>query len=204
MAKINHLDENIDIEGKRILLRVDFNVPMDNGTITENSRIEKVLPTIKFLINQKAKVIIIAHLGRPKGKIVPELTLKPIAEKLSSYLNQNVFFLNESIGLSAIKKSKEIPNGRVLLLENLRFHKEEELNATTFAKELSKNGDIYVNDAFSCSHRAHASIFEITKFLPSFAGLQLNSTKESFIKNYSQQLLFTVVQLGPALSILGS
>ena len=173
MAKINHLDENIDIEGKRILLRVDFNVPMDNGTITENSRIEKVLPTIKFLINQKAKVIIIAHLGRPKGKIVPELTLKPIAEKLSSYLNQNVFFLNESIGLSAIKKSREIPNGRVLLLENLRFHKEEELNATTFAKELSKNGDIYVNEAFSCSHRAHSSVCEITKHINSFAGKQL-------------------------------
>ena len=173
MAKINHLDEIIDIEGKRILLRVDFNVPMDNGTITENSRIEKVLPTIKFLINQKAKVIIIAHLGRPKGKIVPELTLKPIAEKLSSYLNQNVFFLNESIGLSAIKKSKEIPNGRVLLLENLRFHKEEELNATTFAKELSKNGDIYVNEAFSCSHRAHSSVCEITKHINSFAGKQL-------------------------------
>ncbi len=173
MAKINHLDENIDIEGKRILLRVDFNVPMDNGTITENSRIEKVLPTIKFLINQKAKVIIIAHLGRPKGKIVPELTLKPIAEKLSSYLNQNVFFLNESIGLSAIKKSREIPNGRVLLLENLRFHKEEELNATTFAKDLSKNGDIYVNEAFSCSHRAHSSVCEITKHINSFAGKQL-------------------------------
>ena len=173
MAKINHLDEIIDIEGKRILLRVDFNVPMDNGTITENSRIEKVLPTIKFLINQKAKVIIIAHLGRPKGKIVPELTLKPIAEKLSSYLNQNVIFLNESIGLTATKKSKEIPNGRVLLLENLRFHKEEELNATTFAKELSKNGDIYVNEAFSCSHRAHSSVCEITKHINSFAGKQL-------------------------------
>ena len=173
MAKINHLDENLNIEGKRILLRVDFNVPMNNGTITENSRIEKVLPTVKFLINQKAKIIIIAHLGRPKGKVVPELTLKPIAEKLSSYLNQNVFFLNESIGLSAIKKSREIPNGRVLLLENLRFHKEEELNATTFAKELSKNGDIYVNEAFSCSHRAHSSVCEITKHINSFAGKQL-------------------------------
>ena len=98
MVKINHLDENLNIEGKRVLLRVDFNVPMNNGAITENSRIKKVLPTIKFLIEKKAKIIIIAHLGRPKGKIVPGLTLKPIAEKLSNYLDQNVIFLNESIG----------------------------------------------------------------------------------------------------------
>ena len=173
MAKINHLDENLKIEGKRILLRVDFNVPMNNGAITENSRIEKVLPTIKFLIKQKAKIIIIAHLGRPKGKIVPELTLKPLAKKLSSYLNQDVTFLSESIGLLAIKNSKKISNGKVLLLENLRFHKEEELNSATFAKELSKNGDIYVNEAFSCSHRAHASVCEITKHINSFAGKQL-------------------------------
>ena len=173
MAKINHLDENLKIEGKRILLRVDFNVPMNNGAITENSRIEKVLPTIKFLIKQKAKIIIIAHLGRPKGKIVPELTLKPLAKKLSSYLNQDVTFLSESIGLLAIKNSKKISNGKVLLLENLRFHKEEELNSATFAKELSKNGDIYVNEAFSCSHRAHASVYEITKHINSFAGKQL-------------------------------
>ena len=173
MAKINHLDENLKIEGKRVLLRVDFNVPMNNGAITENSRIEKVLPTIKFLIEKKAKIIIIAHLGRPKGKIVPELTLKPLAKKLSSYLNQDVTFLSESIGLLAIKNSKKISNGKVLLLENLRFHKEEELNSATFAKELSKNGDIYVNEAFSCSHRAHASVYEITKHINSFAGKQL-------------------------------
>jgi len=98
MTKINQLDENQNIEGKRILLRVDFNVPINDGAITENSRIEKVLPTIKFLINKKAKIIIVAHLGRPKGKIVPRLTLKPIAKKLSYYLNQDVEFLNESIG----------------------------------------------------------------------------------------------------------
>ena len=103
MVKINKLDENLNIEGKRVLLRVDFNVPINDGAITENSRIEKVLPTIKFLINKKAKIIIIAHLGRPKGKIVPELTLKPIAEKLSAYLNQDVIFLSESIGSLVIE-----------------------------------------------------------------------------------------------------
>ena len=125
MVNINQLDENQNIEGKRILLRVDFNVPINDGAITENSRIEKILPTIKFLINKKAKIIIIAHLGRPKGKIVPELTLKPIANKLSNYLNQDVVFLNESIGSLAIQNSKKIPNGKILLLENIRFYKEE-------------------------------------------------------------------------------
>jgi len=173
MVKINQLDENLNIEGKRVLLRVDFNVPINDGAITENSRIEKILPTIKFLINKKAKIIIIAHLGRPKGKIVPELTLKPIAKKLSNYLNQNVVFLNESIGSLAIQNSKKIPNGKILLLENIRFYKEEELNSVSFAKELSKIGDIYINEAFPCSHRAHASVCEITKHINSFAGKQL-------------------------------
>ena len=173
MVKINQLDENLNIEGKRVLLRVDFNVPINDGAITENSRIEKVLPTIKFLINKKAKIIIIAHLGRPKGKIVPELTLKPIAKKLSNYLNQDVVFLNESIGSLAIQNSKKIPNGKIILLENIRFHKEEELNSVSFAKELSKIGDIYINEAFPCSHRAHASVCEITKHINSFAGKQL-------------------------------
>ena len=173
MVKINKLDENLNIGGKRALLRVDFNVPINDGTITEDSRIEKVLPTIKFLINKKAKIIIIAHLGRPKGKIVPELTLKPIAKKLSNYLNQDVVFLNESIGSLAIQNSKKIPNGKIMLLENIRFHKEEELNSVSFAKELSKIGDIYINEAFPCSHRTHASVCEITKHIDSFAGKQL-------------------------------
>ena len=173
MVKINKLDESLNIEGKRALLRVDFNVPINDGTITEDSRIEKVLPTIKFLINKKAKIIIIAHLGRPKGKIVPALTLKPIAKKLSNYLDQDVIFLNESIGSLAIQNSKKIPNGKIMLLENIRFHKEEELNSVSFAKELSKIGDIYINEAFPCSHRTHASVCEITKHIDSFAGKQL-------------------------------
>jgi len=173
MIKIKRLDDNLNIEGKRVLLRVDFNVPINDGAITENSRIEKVLPTIKFLIKKKAKIIIIAHLGRPKGKIVPGLTLKPIAKKLSYYLNQDVVFLNESIGSLVIKNSKKISNGKIILLENIRFYKEEELNSASFAKELSKIGDIYINEAFPCSHRAHASVCEITKHINSFAGKQL-------------------------------
>ena len=173
MLKIKQLNINQNIEGKRVLLRVDFNVPLNNGSITETSRIKKVLPTIESLINKKAKIIIISHLGRPKGKIIPALTLKPIAKKLSNYLNQDVIFLDESIGKNVIEKSKKIPNGNVLLLENLRFCSEEELNTESFAKELSKNGDIYINEAFSCSHRAHASVSEITKHIDSFAGKML-------------------------------
>ena len=173
MLKIKQLDKDRDIEGKRVLLRVDFNVPLNDGSISETSRIEKVLPTIKSLINKKAKIIIISHLGRPKGKTVPELTLEPIAKKLSSYLDQNVLFLDESIGKNVIKKTKEIPNAKVLMLENLRFSNEEELNTKSFAKELSKNGDIYINEAFSCSHRAHASVSGITKYIDSFAGKML-------------------------------
>jgi len=173
MIKIKLLDDNLNIEGKRVLLRADFNVPINDGAITENSRIEKVLPTIKFLINKKAKIIIIAHLGRPKGKIVPEFSLKPIAKKLSIFLNQDVVFLNESIGTVVIQNSKKISNGKIILLENIRFHKEEELNSVPFAKELSKIGDIYINEAFPCSHRTHASVCEITKHINSFAGKQL-------------------------------
>ena len=173
MAKINHLDNNIKLEGKRVLLRVDFNVPLNNGSITEASRIQKVLPTIKFLIENKAKIIIISHMGRPKGQIIPSLTLEPIAKKLSILLDQKVIFLNEIIGPKVIEKSKKISNGEILLLENLRFNKEEEENSKNFAKELSKIGDIYVNEAFSCSHRAHASVSEITNHINSFAGLQL-------------------------------
>ena len=173
MHKINYLDNHLNIEGKRVLLRVDFNVPTNNGSITESSRIEKVLPTIRFLIKKNAKIIIISHIGRPKGKIVPGLTLKPIAKILSNLIHQNVVFLNESIGLNAIRSSKEISNGQILLLENLRFNPGEELNKASFAKELSKVGDIYVNEAFSCSHRTHASVCEITKHMNSFAGKQL-------------------------------
>ena len=173
MVKINILDGKLNLEGKRVLLRVDFNVPINNGLVTEASRIEKVLPTLNFLIKKKSKIIIISHVGRPKGKIVPELSLKPISRKLSILLNKNVMFSNETVGSEVIEKSKKISNGEILLLENLRFHNEEELNSKKFAHELSKIGDIYVNEAFSCSHREHASVSEITNYIKSYAGSQL-------------------------------
>jgi phosphoglycerate kinase len=170
MVNINQLEENQNIQGKRVLLRVDFNVPINGGSITEASRITKVLPTIKSLIEKKAKIVIISHLGRPRGKVVLKLSLKPIAKKLSNYLNRKVLFLDSSIGKNVIEKSKEMSDGDVMLLENLRFHPEEELNSESFAKELSKAGDIYLNEAFSCSHRTHASVCQITKHINSYAG----------------------------------
>jgi len=173
MVKINILHSKLNLEGKRVLLRVDFNVPINNDLVTEASRIEKVLPTLNFLIKKKSKIIIISHVGRPKGKIVPELSLKPISRKLSNLLNKNVIFSNETVGSEVIEKSKKISNGEILLLENLRFHNEEELNSKKFAHELSKIGDIYVNEAFSCSHRPHTSVSEITNYIKSYAGLQL-------------------------------
>ena len=173
MDKINRLDNNCKLTGKRVLLRVDFNVPINKGSITESSRIDKVLPTINFLIKKNAKIIIISHMGRPNGKIVVNLTLKPIAEKLSKLINKNIFFLKDPIESTAIEKSKKISNGEILMLENLRFNKEEELNEESFAKKLSKLGDVYVNEAFSCSHRAHASVSKITNYIKSFAGIEL-------------------------------
>ena len=173
MSNINHLDYNLELEGKRVLLRVDFNVPINNGIITESSRIEKVLPTINFLIEKNAKIIIISHIGRPNGKIIANLTLKPIAEKLSKLINKKIFFLKDPIETKTIEKSKNISNGQDMMLENLRFNKEEELNEDTFAKKLSRLGDIYVNEAFSCSHRAHASVSRITDYIKPFAGTEL-------------------------------
>ena len=173
MIKIKLVDENLNIKGKRILLRADFNVPINDGSITEISRIKKILPTIKFLESKRAKIIIISHLGRPKGKTVSRLSLKPIAEKLSNYTKQKVVFLNKTIGQDVIEKSHEIAEGSILLLENLRFYDGEESNSDSFAKELSKNGDIYMNEAFSCSHRAHTSVNKITKYIDSYAGKML-------------------------------
>ena len=163
-----------NLNGKRILLRLDLNVPLDNGKVIDATRIDKILPTLKFLISQNTKIIILSHVGRPKGKIINELSLKPICENLRNKLNQNVRLIK--------KKIKDINSGdlfdnideKIIMLENIRFYYEEEKNDPEFAKHLSRLADIYVNDAFSCSHRAHASIHEITKFLPSFSGLQLD------------------------------
>ena len=174
MSKLKALDENLNLINKRVILRIDLNVPMQEGKVTDESRIKKIIPIIKEFTNKKAKVIIISHLGRPKGKVDEKLSLKPITPILESLLNSKVYFSNKNYGSIVIEKSKKIKPGEVLLLENIRFNKEEEANEKVFAKELSKVGDIYVNEAFSCSHREHASVCEITKHIDSYAGKLLS------------------------------
>ena len=163
-----------NLYNKKILLRLDLNVPLDQGKITDTTRIDKILPTLSFLIKQRAKIIILSHVGRPKGKIVKELSLKPICEDLKRKLGINVKLITDNIKEINNKNFFDKFKEEILMLENIRFYSEEEKNDNKFAKHLSNFGDIYVNDAFSCSHREHASINEIPKFIPSFSGLQLD------------------------------
>ena len=163
-----------NLSGKKILLRLDLNVPLDNGKITDTTRIDKIIPTINFLLKNKTKVIILSHIGRPKGKIVNELSLKPICEDLKNKINENIKLITKNLKEVNSVDLFNNQDEKIVMLENLRFYEEEEENNNKFAKHLASLADIYVNEAFSCSHRAHASIFEITKFLPSYAGLQLN------------------------------
>ena len=169
----NISNQNIIFKDKKVLLRVDLNVPMKNGSITESSRIEKIIPTLKLLIEKKAKIIILSHIGRPKGKIVAEMSLEPISKKLSSILNKEVSFNKKIIEDITIFDLNKIKSGSLLMLENIRFNHGEETNDIDFSKKLSSLGDIYVNDAFSCSHRSHSSIDGITKHIPSYYGLQI-------------------------------
>ena len=166
-------NNNLDLKGKKVLLRVDLNVPMKNGAITETSRIEKIIPTIKLLLKKEAKIIIMSHIGRPKGKVINGMSLKPISEKLSLLLQKNVFFREGLINENTLLEINKIQNGSILMLENIRFNEGEETNDSEFSKKISKLGDVYVNDAFSCSHRSHASVEGITKYIPSYFGLQI-------------------------------
>ena len=169
----NLLDQNLILKGKKVLLRVDLNVPMKSGIITETSRIEKILPTIKLLIEKEAKIIILSHIGRPKGKIVEGMSLEPISKKISEFLNKEVLFDKNQINKNTISKINKISNGSIMMLENIRFNVGEEINDKEFSKKIASLGDIYINDAFSCSHRAHASIEGITKHISSYFGLQI-------------------------------
>jgi len=166
---------DIEVSGKRVLVRVDFNVPIDarTGAIMDDSRIRASLPTIKYLIERKAKVILMSHLGRPKGKVVEEMRLKPVAQRLSQILGQPVGVVMDCIGPEVEKSVASLKAGDVLLLENLRFHPEEEAGSEDFARALARLGDVFVNDAFGTSHRAHASIAGITHYLPAVAGFLL-------------------------------
>jgi len=166
------LDQDLVLKGKKVLVRVDLNVPMKDGTITEVSRIVKILPTVKLLIEKKAKIIILSHIGRPKGKVINGMSLEPISKKLSALLNTEILFNKDKIDEKTLSEISKIPDGSIMMLENIRFYEEEEQNEDSFSKKISNLGDIYINDAFSCSHRAHSSIKGITKYIPSYCGLQ--------------------------------
>ena len=172
---MNNIKDYGDLNQKRILLRLDLNVPLKNGFITDDTRIVKILPIINFLIKKDSKIIILSHVGRPKGIKSNNLSLKPICENLENKINQKISLISDNIFKLKKEDLFKDPNDRIVLLENIRFYKEEEKNDTSFAKHLAGLADLYVNDAFSCSHRSHASVNKITEFLPSFAGLQLQT-----------------------------
>ncbi|NLB37967.1 MAG: phosphoglycerate kinase [Clostridiales bacterium] len=162
---------DIDVKGKRVLVRVDFNVPMDDaGHITDESRIVGALPTIQYLIDHNAKVVLCSHMGRPKGEVNPEFSLKPVAKRLGELLKKDVKMARDVIGEDADKVVASLKEGEVALLENLRFHKQEEKNDPEFAKKLASYGEVYVNDAFGTAHRAHASTEGVAHYLPAVSG----------------------------------
>ncbi|NBD32253.1 MAG: phosphoglycerate kinase [Cyanobacteria bacterium] len=173
-----------DISGKRVLVRADFNVPLNKqGEITDDTRIRAALPTIQDLIQKNAKVVLCSHMGRPKGEVKEELRLTPVAERLSQLLGQEVVKCDDCIGDTVKQKIDALANGQVALLENLRFHSEEEANDPEFSKKLAANADVYVNDAFGTAHRAHASTEGVTKHLSPCVGGYLIEKELDYLKN---------------------
>jgi phosphoglycerate kinase len=177
MSKLRTLTELLKqpslVAGKRVLLRVDLNVPVSGGKVVDITRIERAVPSMRALCDAGAKVVVVSHFGRPKGEFRPDMSLAPIADALSEVLGAPVRFGVDCVGVAAKQAVEQLVNGQLVLLENLRFHQEEERNDAAFAEKLASVADIYVNDAFSCSHRAHASITAVTQFLPSYAGFLL-------------------------------
>ena len=171
-----------NLNKKIVLLRLDLNVPLKNGEILDQTRIDKILPILSFLIKKKSKILVVSHIGRPKGKVDKDLSLKPVCENIEKKLNQRISLIQNDI-LDLKKENLFInSNEQIIFLENIRFYDEEEKNDFNFSKNLSRLADIFVNDAFSCSHRAHASISKITEFLPSYAGIQLEKEINALTK----------------------
>jgi len=181
MPKFRTLDD-LEVRGKRVLVRVDLNVPMKNGQVTDTSRIVRQAPTIRELSDKGAKVIVLSHFERPKGKVVPSMSLKPIVPALSKAVGKPVAFAQDCVGEKAEAAVAKLKNGDILLLENTRFHPGEEANDPEFAKQLASLGDIYVNDAFSAAHRAHASTEGLAHLLPSAAGRSMQAELEHLHK----------------------
>ena len=186
MSNLKIFSENIKINNKRVIVRLDLNVPISKSSIEDSTRIEMIEPFINQLIEKKAKIILISHLGRPKGKVVKEMSLNPIFNYLQKSLNSKVYFYKDKIDQNAIDASYNLKQGEVLLIENIRFFKEEEDDDENFAKSLSKLGDFYINEAFSCSHRKQASLNKITNYIDSYGGPLLDKETRSInliIKN---------------------
>ena len=194
--------EKADVKGKRVLVRVDFNVAVEDGVIEDDFRIKQTIPTLRLLIHKKAKIILLTHFGRPSGIITAkerkELSVRRLARRLAKDLKKPVRFVSECIGLLPHKAVAKMRQGDIVLLENLRFHKSEEQNNEEFARGLASLGDIYVNEAFSVSHRAHASVAMITRFLPSYAGLLLAKEVAVLHRAYMKPKAPLVIAMGGA------
>jgi len=200
-SKLSIMD--VDISGLKVLVRVDYNVPLQEGTdiISDDTRIRASIPTLKHLLDKDCSIILCSHLGRPKGKQIPELSLKPVAKRLEQILNREIQFTEDCVSQKTTRIVSNLDKGEILLLENLRFHREEEDNNEAFASQLAQLAEVFVNDAFGAAHRAHASTSGITKFLPSYAGLLLKKEinyLESTLEN--PKLPFTAVLGGAKVS----
>ncbi len=172
---------DLNISQKKVLIRLDLNVPLNGKKIVDTNRIDKIIPTLNYLLKNNAKIIILSHIGRPKGKVVNELSLEPVREDLIKKLDQKIILINQNINKIKVEDFFK-KDCNIIMLENLRFYKEEENDDIDFAKNLAKLADIYVNEAFSCSHRKHASVHSITKFIPSYSGIQLELEVNSLKK----------------------
>ena len=162
--------DEMDLVGKRVLLRLDVNVPIQDGQVSDDTRIRRIVPGLQALVAARAKIIILTHFGRPKGKIVPDLSIRPVANCMTKLLGQTVVVETDVIGAGGAAAVAALQSGNILMMENLRFYPEEEANDQDFAKKLAALGDIYVGDAFSCAHRAHASIDALPRLMPAAAG----------------------------------
>ncbi|MEP0941405.1 MAG: phosphoglycerate kinase [Rhizobiaceae bacterium] len=192
------IDDLPDVTAQRILVRVDINVPMDGKKVTDSTRIERIKPTVLELSDRGAKVILLAHFGRPKGEVVPDMSLEPVVPALQQVFGRDVGFTNDCCGSPAIEAIAALDNGDILLLENTRFHPCEENNNPPFGKELADLGDIFVNDAFSAAHRAHASTVGIAEHLPSYAGRTMQAELEALQKGLGQPAQPVIAIVGGA------
>ncbi len=192
--------EDLDVRNKKVLVRVDFNVPLSEGKVADDKRIKAAMPTIKYLLEKKAAVILMSHLGKPKGEPVKELSMKQLIVPLEKVLGQQIFFSDDCIGEDTERFAEKLKPGEVLLLENLRFHKEEKENAAGFAKKLASLADYYVNDAFGTCHREHASVHAVTRYLPSAAGKLVGKELEELGKLKNPEKPFIAVMGGKKVS----